>query len=335
MKSLMLFFVKSNQLIKKGTFLFVILFALFACDTDNPNLSTETEEVVKMYEIPDINPFESVNYATFTDPLRGNSFALTIDGEPVELQGDYVFGYFLCNEHIGFTYYDRKFSLELNILTDGTVREMKLRSYTGDFYAYKTPQYIPAKAVMLKDLEFSKDEYARTEFKGYLYSVIDTSRILVQGKFDITEFGGGSCDPTPYIKLDDNFYFDAFGIGRVTIHSSPHEIYYYAKSYDGYYLNLGTFNEQLFYLPIGIYDFDESSEIKMDFKKYIGPISVHSQTDIKENEWVNYTTSGSYTIQSHEMTGNKKITKGKINMRVYDGDNLIYTFSDAEFEITD
>jgi hypothetical protein len=304
---------------------------LFACEPVNnpiiPINTTQTTPKVKPYEVPQILPFADIDYQIFTCQHFGNKFALNIDGENIDFSGGYVQGWFLCGEHINFSVEAGGFRFDLKILTDGTVRSVYFKNAKNS-KVYQIPRYVENKFMLLKNLEFAKDEFARTEFRGYLYSSENrTDSVLVQGKLDITYFSGGSCNHTEFVKLDNEHYFDVFSIVRTTTYT---DVKYSASNYNGDCVVFETLDKKMSELPIGTYNFNKNSTTpKIIFKRYIGEIMPYNRT-FYENEWKDYETLGSFTIENHE----NNRTKGSINLQVV-FDDYIVVFENAKFEFVD
>jgi hypothetical protein len=88
-------------------------------------------------------------------------------------------------------------------------------------------------------------------------------------------------------------------------------------------------------MDLGTYSFDFSKDKEfIEFNKYIGLPKTYVSPVFPE-DWLKYDTSGSFTITKHEIIDNHKVTKGTINLNIYENGGLIQSFQNASFELSD
>jgi len=53
----------------------------------------------------------------------------------------------------------------------------------------------------------------------------------------------------------------------------------------------------------------------------------------REIDWEKHKTRGSYTIVEHVIINGQKVTRGEMNMQVYDNGVLIHNITNGKFEV--
>lgn len=72
----------------------------------------------------------------------------------------------------------------------------------------------------------------------------------------------------------------------------------------------------------------------MDLEQYIGVFrSTHMGGYYREIDWEKHQTRGSYTIVEYVVINRQKVTRGEMNMQVYDNGVLIHNITNGKFEV--
>lgn len=111
---------------------------------------------------------------------------------------------------------------------------------------------------------------------------------------------------------------------------NPYQFYFYS---DNGYRTIFKSQIDLWNLKKGIYNFDQNSiENKIDFEQYIGNARATQLLWIRDVDWKKHQTSGSFTILEHIIINGEKVTKGEMNLQVYDNGVLVYSILNGIFE---
>ena len=85
----------------------------------------------------------------------------------------------------------------------------------------------------------------------------------------------------------------------------------------------------------GTYTFDQNTlENRIDFEQYIGIFRATQLLGIRPQDWKKFQTSGSYTIKEHVIINGVKVTRGELDLQVYDNGQLLHAVTKGTFEVT-
>lgn len=243
---------------------------------------------------------------------------------------------------------DGHFAINFSILKNGaldkiTLTDLKLKGYN----TFDTPDFNPV--ALLKITNFKYDEatnYVHFEYSGELINVrsdfYDTdkisSRIYIQGEVTIKDLTDYECKTfLPTAKFETpNLTFTGTRANATydpSLSSNPyiHRLY----SNNGYRMFF-KLKDDFWSLEKGkTYNFDQNTvENRIDLEQYIGIFRATQVLWIRAQDWKKFETSGSYTIKEHVIINGQKVTKGEMNLQVYDNGVLIHTITNGKFEIT-
>jgi hypothetical protein len=89
-------------------------------------------------------------------------------------------------------------------------------------------------------------------------------------------------------------------------------------------------------LAAGTYKFDQNTvENRIDFDQYVGIFRATQLLWVRDIDWKKYQTAGSYTILEHTTINEEKVTRGEMNLQVYDKGALIHNITNGKFVVTD
>ena len=84
------------------------------------------------------------------------------------------------------------------------------------------------------------------------------------------------------------------------------------------------------------YTFDQNTlENRIDLEQYIGIFRATQLLWIRPIDWKKFQTAGSYTIKEHFIINGLKVTKGELDLLVYDNGQLLHAVTKGTFEVTE
>jgi hypothetical protein len=86
----------------------------------------------------------------------------------------------------------------------------------------------------------------------------------------------------------------------------------------------------------GTYTFDQNTiENRIDLEQYTGIFRATQLLWIRPQDWKKFQTAGSYTILEHTTINDEKVTRGEMDLQVYDNGALIHNITNGKFVVTD
>ena len=287
----------------------------------------------------EINPEVTHTLAVF---IENEKFNIAPDKIFINENCDLIFISIYCNN-----LNDLGFKINFELYKSGVINKINLIDFRNSSKAYSTADFNANETFQISNFIYdSATNYLHFDFEGDLiainnnYSTIDNS--------SERKFLRGQIDSKTIIETNCTEYFSDlnFNATNLTFHSNlkyssqnhntvTNPFTYYFYSDNGFKIVFKNSAKQ-FDLPINQYDFDENTiENRVDFEKYIGNIRATQLLFIRPIDWKNYQTSGNYKILEHTIVNGKNVTKGELNLNVYDNGNLLYEIKDAPFEIVD
>jgi len=252
---------------------------------------------------------------------------------------------------IGFGYDqpDGWFFINFDILKNGSLHKATLVDFAirGGDNRFETADFNPV--ALLKITNFKYDEatnYVHFEYSGEViqvqYNPSDSNKTFprrhIQGVVTITNLDNYKCNtflPTAQFETPSITFIStrANATHDPSLSSNPYIHRFYSNN--GYRMFF-KLKDDFWSLEKGkIYNFDQNTvENRIDFQYYIGQLRATQTFDYDENDWKKYQTAGSYTIQEHKIVNGIKVTKGEMNLKVYDNGVLIHTITNGKFEVT-
>jgi hypothetical protein len=277
----------------------------------------------------------------FGGPLSVNTFEFYINGEKIETSLYYVQANYLpCDNHISVSVsvHEPVWSrIEFTITKYGKIKSFALYQGWDDHHA---PRYNPNDYLKIKNLQLDpQSSYLKFSLEGKIFKKNTDEPMEISGNFEIKYFSASYCDAVyeQFINLDDNIKYDNYDISRWTtsVQGQVVNVKYEANEPDGWQFVLNGLKKKIYEMDLGTYDFDFSRENEfIEFNEYIGPPK-NLYSPVTSEDWLNYDTSGSFTITKHEVIDGHKVTKGTINLNAYENGVLIKTFQNAPFELSD
>ncbi|SHG59462.1 hypothetical protein SAMN05444372_107191 [Flavobacterium micromati] len=251
---------------------------------------------------------------------------------------------------IGFLYDqpDGHFGIDFNILKNGALHKATLVDFslTGGQNLFDTADFNPV--ALMKITNFKYDEatnYVHFEYSGEVLQVISRSSAAANGSFarrfirgvvTITNLDDYKCNtflPTMQFETSGLLFTGTnfFGTHNPSLSSNPYRhIFYSNNGYRAIFSLKNNFGN----LDKGkTYSFDQSTiENRIDLQKHIGSFRATNSNYNPIEDWKKFQTSGSYTIKEQVIINGKKVTKGEMNLQVYDNGMLIHTITNGTFE---
>ncbi|MCL6462810.1 MAG: hypothetical protein I4O51_13205 [Flavobacterium micromati] len=246
----------------------------------------------------------------------------------------------------GYDKPDGHFSINFDILKNGALHKVTLVDFTrGGDNNFETADFNPV--ALMKITNFKYDEatnYVHFEYSGELINVRsafdDTDKISprlnIQGVVTIKDLMDYECKsflPTVQFKTPTitftgtraNATYDA------SLNTNPYIHRFYSNN--GYRAIIKS-KVDLWNLDKGTYTFDQNTiENRIDLEQYTGIFRATQLLWIRTQDWKKFQTSGSYTIKEHLMINGLKVTKGEMNLQVYDNGVLLHSVSNGKFEV--
>lgn len=238
------------------------------------------------------------------------------------------------------------FGLDFNILKNGALAKASLVDYTmtGGDNDYETANFNAV--ALMKITNFKYDEatnYVHFEYSGELLKINrpgNPDRIFppkyIKGVVNITNLDEYKCNTflptarfeTPTITFTGvkaNATFDS----SLSSNRFTHRIY----SNNGYRMFF-KLKEDFWGFEIGKpYKFDQKTiENRIDLEQYIGRLRATQNLYNEQEDWKKFQTAGSFTILERKIVNGIKVTKGEMNIEVYDNGVLVHSINNGIFE---
>lgn len=292
--------------------------------------------------------FGSCNNEEIEKNVIEQSLNLQIDNKQFRLVNDNFSAEETCSDFlINISYENLENNLKIGFVLskNGDLKVISLIDWKSS-NIYHSPDFNPLGLLSIKNFKYDEvNRHLHFDFDGELIKTIDGNdnldtnkeRLKIKGTFTINNLKSKECilyNPeltfaVPELKFVTTTMGGEFNPAR---YPNPYVFRFYSNN--GYRILIQT-KSDLWNLGKGTYSFDQSSlENRIDFEHYIGIFRATQLLSIRDIDWKKFETSGSYTIKEHVIINGQKVTKGEINLQVYDNGVLKHNISNAKFEVT-
>ena len=279
-----------------------------------------------------------------------NSLNIKIDNEQLNLINSRIGSNESCESlFFSCSYQNNKnpgFRIEFSLLKNGTLKNITLFDYRNQNAHFESADFNPKGLMTISNFNYDETKkYLHFDFKGYLLEQsyydeldIDKKRKYIEGSVTSNNVRTTEC---PYTFTNMNFkgtalsFFTAFHFGEYDpkLLNNPYQMYFYT---DNGFRALIKSKIKLPNLAVGTYKFDQNTiENRIDFDQYVGIFRATQLLWIRDIDWKKYQTAGSYTILEHTTINGEKVTRGEMNLQVYNKGALIHNITNGKFVVTD
>ncbi|SHN53379.1 hypothetical protein SAMN05444395_101517 [Flavobacterium fryxellicola] len=240
---------------------------------------------------------------------------------------------------------EENFTIVINLLKNGGIGNVQLFDYRFNNNPYETPDFKTDGLLTVSNFEYDEaKKYLHFEYEGELLKVetdfnsLDKNqpRKKINGVVTINDIQSIKCD-TFISQLNFTTNTLIFFTNRPcashdpNLKTNPYQFSF--LSTNGYRAIIKS-SKDLWNLDKGTYAFEQNSlENRIDLEQYIGIFRATQLLWIRPQDWKKFQTSGSYTIKEHLIINGLKVTKGQINLQVYDNGMLLHSISNGKFEV--
>jgi hypothetical protein len=277
------------------------------------------------------------------------SFEIKIDNENLKVTNSSISSNESCNGVFASCRYDSSnnmgFRIEFRLNKNGALRNITLFDYRNKNMHFETADFNPKGLMTITNFEYDETKnYLHFNFKGELleqsYSDaldVDKKRKHIEGTITIQDVRNTECTSfisdlnfeTNTLNFLTNLPYSSFDSSLKT---NPYQFFFYS---DNGYRALIKSKKDLWDLDKGTYTFDQNSpENRVDLEQYVGIFRATQLLWLRPIDWKKFQTAGSYTIKEHVIINGLKVTKGEINMQVYNNGVLLHTINNGAFEAT-
>ena len=238
------------------------------------------------------------------------------------------------------------FTIVINLLKNGGIDDIRLFDYRFGNDLYETTDFKTNGLFTISNFKYNEvKKYLHFEYEGELIKVetdfnsLDKNqpRKKIRGVVTINDIGSIKCD-TFISQLNFKTNTLSFVTNRPvgfydsSLKTNPYQFFFYS---DNGYRALIKSKKDLWDLDKGTYTFDQNSlENRVDLEQYVGIFRATQLLWLRPIDWKKFQSSGSYIIKEHVIINGLKVTRGEINMQVYDNGVLLHTINNGTFEVT-
>ena len=286
-----------------------------------------------------------------TNKVVEQSIDLQIENEKFKIVNESFVVNENCNTIFVSLIYDKgknepHFIFELSITKKGILKKVSYTRFGESTSPFGTPDF------NLKGL-FTVDNFIYEEssknlsfnFSGELVKVETNTPLLdvpqkrkeINGKIMSKKVKATTC--TSFIS---NLHFETNNLTFATnFNAGSHDPNLPANQYNFWFFSDNGYRAiikskvDLWNLDKGTYTFDQNTlENRIDFEQYIGIFRATQLLGIRPQDWKKFQTSGSYTIIEHVIINGLKVTRGELDLQVYDNGQLLHAITKGTFEVT-
>ena len=285
-----------------------------------------------------------------TEKVIEQSFDLQIENEKFTLENEFFVANEDCNSISVSFIYDRgkdnpHFMFELYITKKGVIRKISYTRFGESTNPFDTADFNPSGLMLIKNFEYDETKkYLHFEFNGELIEVESNfasldepqKRKKIKGEVTVNKVIANPCDSfiNDLSFETDTFKFNtfrSFASYTPSLTNNPYQFIF--NSENGYRLYIKS-NKDLWNLSKGTYAFEQNTVgNRIDIEQYIGIFRASQTLYVRSQDFKKYQTAGSYTIKEHLIINGLNVTKGEINMMVYDNGVLLHTINNGTFEV--
>lgn len=286
-----------------------------------------------------------------TNKVIEQSIDLQIENEKFKIVNESFVVNENCNTIFVSLIYDKgknepHFIFELAITKKGILRKVSYTRFGESTSPFDTPDF-NLKGLFTVD-NFVYDESSKNlsfNFSGELVKVETNTPLLdvpqkrkkINGKIISNKVKATTC--TSFIS---DLHFETNNLTFATnFNAGSHDPNLPANQYNFRFFSNNGYRAiikskvDLWNLDKGTYTFDQNTlENRIDLDQYVGIFRATQLLWIRPQDWKKFQTSGSYTIKEHVIINGLKVTRGEINMQVYDNGMLLHTINNGTFEVT-
>lgn len=271
-----------------------------------------------------------------------NNMDVSVDGTNYNLKSEDIGGNENCDYLFVNTYFYKKneiqFRINFSILKSGELvkasyQELNISQSGNQHQLFLTPNFNPTSSFSISNFQYNSNlNTVKFDFEGtvFLEENVETSR-FISGSVDILKFVSTPCLASiKSITYNSNdFQFNTTTQISTQYANLSQEHQYYSNN--GYKIKFLIEND-FWNLPIGNYEFGKSSiQNKVTFEECIGALQASQSQFYDADDWKNYQTSGSFTVENKFIENGYKKISGKLNINVSYENQTIYTINDADF----
>ena len=280
-----------------------------------------------------------------------NSFELQIENEKFRIENESFVANESCNTIFVSFIYDKgksepHFIFELSITKKGVLRKISYTRFGESTKPFETPDFNLKGLFSVNNFVYKESKkYLSFDFSGQLLHVetnipsLDEpqKRKKIIGKITVNKISNTSCTSfisdlnfeTNNLTFSSNYHAGSFDSD---LKVNPYNSRFYS---DNGYRAIIKSKKDLWKVDKGTYSFDHNTlENRIDLEQYTGIFRATQLLWIRPIDWKKFQTSGSYTIKEHVIINGLKVTRGEINMQVYDNGVLVHTINNGTFEVT-
>ena len=280
-----------------------------------------------------------------------NSFELQIENEKFRIENESFVANESCNTIFVSFIYDKgksepHFIFELSITKKGVLRKISYTRFGESTKPFETPDFNLKGLFSVNNFVYKESKkYLSFDFSGQLLHVetnipsLDEpqKRKKIIGKITVNKISNTSCTSfisdlnfeTNNLTFSSNYHAGSFDSD---LKVNPYNSRFYS---DNGYRAIIKSKKDLWKVDKGTYSFDHNTlENRIDLEQYTGIFRATQLLWIRPIDWKKFQTSGSYTIKEYVIINGLKVTRGEINMQVYDNGLLVHTINNGTFEVT-
>lgn len=258
------------------------------------------------------------------DSLPLKQFNLTVDGVTVRVPESAIVANENCESiFLSLDYLDKdrkEYKLRLNLTKEGYLKEVY---FIGNDYSLNSsnpkmywPQtFSPASTFEIKNFSYNHQLGTLVfGFEGKLFEEFDNAdSIELNGNVSIENLSTIPCSFVPnrmYVRSND-FYF--VNIKNHWSQTDTKVQQHWFHSNNGYRILFKT-ADNIWDYPIGRITFSDTDLLdKVALRKFIGPFRADQRPFEKEEEWLEFQTSGAFTIDRKFLLNDRQVIEGSID----------------------
>lgn len=279
-----------------------------------------------------------------------NTLDIKIDNEQLKITNNQISSNESCDDLFASCSYqnpkDPGFRIEFRLKKNGALRNITLFDYRNQNAHFESADFNPKGLMLISNFTYdAAKKHLHFDFKGYLlkqayYEELDIvkEKKYIEGSVDINTVRNTECTFTNpqlnFATTDFNFFSTIyFGEYNPTLVVNPYQLYFYS---DSGFRTIIKSKIKFPQLALGTYNFDQNTvENKIDFDQYVGVFRATQLLYVRDIDWKKYKTAGSYTILEQITVNGEKVTKGEMNLQVYENGIIKHDIKYAKFEVAE
>lgn len=299
--------------IKLFLFIFILLLSCSSDDIQEEFISEETVKNKIELKLNGIEPVNSIRNLTASFCCNNN---ISVSFEHMVSTAN------------GLGYGGSAFNLTLD--KNGNLLSLWYKDYTHPNNEFYSPYFTPTSTIEITNFELIENQHLKVTLNGKIFKkthnfFTEPEFVLIDANIVIKDFSQCICGS--YVSNITNS--NGLIFHRITRTQQGSDIRYFAHSNNGYHIEFINFNEYIRNMPLGVYEFNETStNQRVDFRKFVGIPRAFIYLIIPQ-EWLKFETSGSFEILNRQQIGNELVTTVKINFVAKNNNEIIYEFNNV------